>query len=169
MLVQELIAVKFELADKTVALNKLRRASRTKGQDPNVSGLRSETKDSTPGGPRRPRRVDGGGQEGLGSGVMEGDSEEEEEEGEGEGDDGDLHSREMLYLAAEEGLDEIVKGILVGGHTLARARTRSHLHARDPLHARDSTYTACAQHAQTTVNTPIADARDPWYCVWGWQ
>lgn len=53
--------------------------------------------------------------------------------------DNDLHSKDMLYLAAEEGLDEIVKGILnpkptrqgmlgdVFGHALRRAAGAGHL------------------------------------------
>ncbi len=53
--------------------------------------------------------------------------------------DSDLHSKEMLYLAAEEGLDEIVKGILspactkrgglavVFGHAIRRAAGNGHL------------------------------------------
>jgi hypothetical protein len=150
VLVQELIAVKFELADKTVALSKLRRSA---GGDPNASALRSETKDSTPAGVRSGRRrgprpdtsLDGKQQDEdgtLGGGGAGGGSDTD---GDGDGDDGDLHSREMLFLAAEEGLDEIVKGILAPactkrhclpttfGHGLRRAAANGHVHVMKRL------------------------------------
>lgn len=102
----ELIAVKFDLADRTHELEKAKRAARGLGTD----GVYEEKEraGNTP--------------------TSDKDS------------DNDLHSREMLYLAAEEGLDEIVKGILnpkpsrqsvlgdVFGHALRRAARGGHAH-----------------------------------------
>lgn len=100
----ELIAIKFELADKAHELEKLKR----------------QVADERGGGTEEK----GGSDEATAS---DKDS------------DSDLHSRDMLYLAAEEGLDEIVKGILnpkarhkdalgeVFGHAIRRAARNGHI------------------------------------------
>ncbi len=126
VLIQELIAVKFELAEKTLQLNKLQRAVGVDSNS-NTNLFKSETKDSTPAG----GRTQSGADAGLGD-----DADDDDEHGD---HDSDLHSREMLYLAAEEGLDEIVKGILVPtctkrhtlgvtfGHAIRRAASGGHV------------------------------------------
>ena len=109
VLIQELIAVKFELAEKSLQVRQLTRMAKPRTDGGNVNKLKSETKDSTPlrtGGSRS----------------SESDGEDNRDE-DGDDADGDLNSREMLYLAAEAGRDEIVKGILVPActkrHTLS--------------------------------------------------
>ena len=121
MLIQELIATKFELAEKTLQLHKMKRLAGAADGSGNVNAFKSETKDATPAGGRSHGGSDANGD----------DSGDEQ--------DSDLNSREMLYLAAEEGLDEIVKGILVPacskrhtlgqtfGHAIRRAAGGGHV------------------------------------------
>ena len=93
----ELIAVKFDLADKAREVERLKRE---------LTGSTDEAGDEKDGK------------------STQSTSPVPEREG-----DTDLHSREMLFLAAEEGLDEIVKGILnpkPGHHHRALGATFGH-------------------------------------------
>lgn len=144
----ELIAVKFDLADKIHEVERLRREASSAAE--RKRGVLEE-------------------KEGRAADAASPASDKDAET--------DLHSRDMLFLACEEGLDEIVKGILspkptrqsvlgpVFGHALRRAARAGHVSIVKRLLGVDAHLTCRSTEEdflfQTCVHAASAGGHEP--------